>query len=141
MALRPPDESDLAAVGERYGLGLNAADVASFAPFAAGLLGSWTAVEELYARTAPAPRTDRPWRRPDEADNPLGAWYVTTEIQESDGRPAGRPHRRHQGQHHGRRRADDERLADPRGLRPNARRHRRHPPARRRRHDHRQGGV
>ena len=91
MALRVPDESDLAAVGERYGLALSDADVASFAPFATGLLGSWRAVEELYARTAPPPRTDRPWRRPDPADNPLGAWYVTTEIKESsDGPLAGR---------------------------------------------------
>ena len=78
MALPPPVESDLAAVGERYGLGLSAADVTSFAPFAAGLLGSWEAVEELYARTAPTPRTDRQWRRPPDSDNPLGAWYVTT---------------------------------------------------------------
>ncbi len=91
MAVRPPDETELAAVGERYGLGLNDADLASFAPFAAGLLGSWTAVEELYARTAPAPRTDRPWARPDEADNPLAAWYVRTDITESSAGPlAGR---------------------------------------------------
>ena len=91
MALPPPVESDLAAVGERYGLGLSAADVTSFAPFAAGLLGSWEAVEELYARTAPTPRTDRQWRRPPDSDNPLGAWYVTTAIQESiDGPLAGR---------------------------------------------------
>ena len=34
MALRPPDESDLASVAERYGLELSSDDVASFAPFA-----------------------------------------------------------------------------------------------------------
>jgi amidase len=91
MAIHPPDESALAAVGERYGLDLSAADVASFARFAEGLLGSWTAVEELYARTAAAPRRDRAWSRPADADNPLGAWYVTTEIRESaEGPLAGR---------------------------------------------------
>jgi amidase len=91
MAFRPPDDSELAAVGERYGLGLSDDDQASFGPFVAGLLGSWPAVEELYARTAPTPRTDRPWTRPDEADNPLGAWYVKTAIQEStEGPLAGR---------------------------------------------------
>jgi amidase len=91
MAIGPPDESALAAVGERYGLELSAADVASFVPFATGLLGSWTAVEELYARTVPAPRTDRVWSRPADADNLLGAWYVTTEIQEAaEGPLAGR---------------------------------------------------
>jgi amidase len=90
MALRLPVDSDLAAIAERYGLDLSTADVASFAPFATGLLGSWTAVEELYARTAPAPRSDRASSRPSAADNPLGAWYVTTEIQEtSDGPLAG----------------------------------------------------
>ncbi|MGH9133047.1 MAG: amidase, partial [Ilumatobacteraceae bacterium] len=61
MTIRPPDEADLAAVAERYGLGLSAADITSFAPFASGLLESWTAVEELYGRTAPAPPTDRSW--------------------------------------------------------------------------------
>ena len=91
MALRPPKESEVAAVAEQYGLGLSDADVASFAPFATGLLGSWTAVEELYARSAPPPRTDRSWVRPEAADNPLGAWYVTTEIRESEeGALAGR---------------------------------------------------
>jgi amidase len=85
MAIRPPVESDLAAVAERYGLELGSADMASFLPFASGLLSSWTAVEELYARTAPTPRTDRPWSRPTERDNPLGAWYVLTDIRETDG--------------------------------------------------------
>ena len=56
MAIRPPVESDLASIGDRYGLELSAADVASFLPFATGLLGSWPAVEELYAR---GPRRDR----------------------------------------------------------------------------------
>jgi amidase len=91
MTLRPPDEPTVAAVGRRYGLGLSDADVASFVPFATGLLDSWNAVEDLYARTAPTPPTDRSWTRPDDADNPLGAWYVTTDIQEAtDGPLAGR---------------------------------------------------
>jgi amidase len=91
MAFRPPDDSELAAVADRYGLELSDDDRASFGAFVTGLLSSWSAVEELYARTAPAPRSDRPWRRPEEADNPLGAWYVTTEIRESDEGPlAGR---------------------------------------------------
>ena len=63
MALRPPDESDLATVAERYGLDLSSADVASFAPFATGLLGSWTAVEELYAADR-AGSPHRPCRGP-----------------------------------------------------------------------------
>jgi amidase len=87
MTIRPPDEADLAAVAERYGLGLSAADITAFAPFATGLLGSWTAIEELYDRTAPTPPSGREWSRPDDADNPLGAWYVTTSIHETDDGP------------------------------------------------------
>ena len=112
MAFRPPDESDLAAVAERYGLDLSSDDVASFAPFATGLLGSWTAVEELYARTAPAPRTDRAVVAPDRRRQP--ARRVVRDDRDPGGRrrPAGRADGGDQGQHHGRRRADDERLGD-----------------------------
>jgi amidase len=83
MAIRPPDESDLRSVAEHYRLGLSDADIASFAPFVTGLLGSWDVVEELYAKTAPTP-PERAWRRPDDAENPLGAWYVKCEISESE---------------------------------------------------------
>jgi amidase len=83
MAIRPPGDKQLASVADRYGLALGDGERALFEPFVSGLLGSWTAVEELYARTAPASPTDRSWRVPEPADNPLGAWYVTTSIQET----------------------------------------------------------
>lgn len=88
MAVDPPDPTRLDAIADGYGLGLSDADLESFHPMVAGLLTSWDAVENLYARTAPqAP--DRAWTRPD--DNPLGAWYVRTEVQEAaDGPLAGR---------------------------------------------------
>ena len=90
MPVDPPGSAALDQVSQNYGLGLGPADVASFEPFVDGLLGSWDAVEQLYAENAPhAP--DRPWKRPAPADNPLGAWYVTTSITErSDGPLAGR---------------------------------------------------
>jgi amidase len=86
--VEPPDPARLAAIAEGYGLGLSRADVESFQPMVAGLLGSWDAVEQLYARTAPkAP--DRAWSWP--GDNPLGAWYACTEVREAtDGPLAGR---------------------------------------------------
>ncbi|MGH8933282.1 MAG: amidase [Egibacteraceae bacterium] len=91
MALRPPGENDLSMTAQQYRLGLSDGDVASFSPLVAGLLRSWDAVEELYARSAPKPRSDRAWSWPGEADNPLGAWYVRTEITESgEGPLAGR---------------------------------------------------
>ena len=81
MPVRPPDPDALHAVAARYGLGLDDADVASFTPMVHGLLASWDAVEELYAASAPA-MPDRSWTRPEPADNPYNAWYVTTSITE-----------------------------------------------------------
>lgn len=90
MAMDAPDEAQLMEVAERYGLDLDADDIASFAPLVSGALESWDAVEQLYARIAPeAP--ERPWSWPDDGDNPLGAWYVRTEIAGADDGPlAGR---------------------------------------------------
>ena len=90
MPISPPDPPTMLAVAESYGLGLAEAEVASFAPAVEGLLTSWDVVEELYDETAPtAPQ--RAWTRPDGADNPYNAWYVTTEISTgADGPLAGR---------------------------------------------------
>ncbi len=91
MPAPSPTNAELARIAGRYGLDLSDADIQAFAPFVTGLLGSWTALEELYDRTAPTAPTDRSWHRPDNADNPLGAWYVRTEITEADTGPlAGR---------------------------------------------------
>lgn len=91
MPVQPPDDSALGAVDAHYRLGLSAAERAGFAPFVTGLLSSWDAVEDLYARSAPKAREDRKWYRPDDAENPLGAWYVRTDITEGgDGPLAGR---------------------------------------------------
>ncbi len=91
MPVQPPDPAELARISEFYGLDLSADDLESFRPFVTGLLESWTAVEDLYARTAPEAPSDRAWHRPEEADNPLGAWYVRTDITETDSGPlAGR---------------------------------------------------
>ena len=89
--MQPPDPATLKRIAGQYGLELSDADLASFEPFVTGLLGSWSALEELYARTAPAAPRNRPWHRPNEADNPLGAWYVRTDITETGSGPlAGR---------------------------------------------------
>jgi amidase len=90
MPLEPPAPDALRAVARRYGLGLSDADIASFDPFVSGLLASWDTVEELYAASAPA-APERAWKRPDDADNPYGAWYVTTAVTEAgEGPLAGR---------------------------------------------------
>jgi amidase len=87
MPAQPPTTEELARIASGYGLDLSHADLESFAPFVSGLLGSWTAVEELYARTAPEAPADRRWYQPDDADNPLGAWYVRTAITEAETGP------------------------------------------------------
>jgi amidase len=79
MPVRPPDPADLQKVAAHYGLGLDEADLASFSPMVNGLLASWDAVEELYAASAPA-MPERSWTRPEPADNPYNAWYVTCEV-------------------------------------------------------------
>src|SRR5215470_8431390 len=91
MAVRPPGKDDLAAIARGYGMHLSDEDLGSFEPMVAGLLSSYDAVEELYAQTAPPPPVNRAWKQPDPAENPLGAWYVRTEIAERpDGPLAGR---------------------------------------------------
>src|SRR4051794_54540 len=79
MALPPPDDTQLARLNEHYGFGFTPEQLQEFAPFVRGVLDAWDAVEKLYSRTAPA-APEREWARPAEADNSLGAWYVTTSI-------------------------------------------------------------
>jgi amidase len=80
----------LAALSEHFGFGLSEAELADFVPAVAGTLGASVAVEVLYERTAPTP-PQRCWDSPAPEQNPLGAWYVTTSIMESeDGPLAGR---------------------------------------------------
>ena len=80
MAVTPPSDSELAAIAERYGLGLGPADIAGYRELIAGALTSYDEVERLYAARAPELPPARSWQHPAEADNELGAWYVTTSI-------------------------------------------------------------
>lgn len=91
MAVRPPGPDELRQIAARYGFVLSDADVDSYQTFAAGLLTSWDAVEERYKAIAPSPPAHRSSTRPTSAENPLGAWYVRTAINETDQGPlAGR---------------------------------------------------
>ncbi|MBW3603677.1 MAG: amidase [Actinobacteria bacterium] len=91
MAFQMPDQQQLAAIAQRYGLQLDNGDLTSFGPLVEGLLGSWDEVEQLYSKSAPAAPTDRGWQYPSDEDNPLGAWYVRTDIAGSSQGPlAGR---------------------------------------------------
>ncbi|MEU0795820.1 amidase [Amycolatopsis sp. NPDC005961] len=79
-----PSRSAIEGLAGELRLGIAPGDLDVYHAATTGLLGSWAVVDDLYdAEVAPtAPR--REWSEP--ADNPLGAWYVTTEL---TGRPDG----------------------------------------------------
>src|SRR5712692_5161763 len=90
MPIAPLSDDDVAQIASGYGLHLGDADIASFRALASGLLTSYDEVERLHEASQPEPPS-REWRRPPDAENPLGAWYVTAEIQtRQDGPLAGR---------------------------------------------------
>src|SRR6266571_1336966 len=91
MPIAPLSDDDVARIASAYGLNLTGQDAASFRALAATLLTSYDEVERRHEASLPE-RPSRAWRRPPEAESPLGAWYVTTEIGEHAGGPlAGRP--------------------------------------------------
>src|SRR5258705_10285003 len=90
MPIAPLSDDDVTRIAAAYGLAVTREDVTSFRTLASAPLTSYDEVERRYQAGLPEP-PDRPWQRPADADNPLGAWYVTTRIQTSgDGPLAGR---------------------------------------------------
>jgi amidase len=90
MTTTPPTADDLAAIAARYRFDLKREDVEAFRVLITGALASYDAVERLYEAHRPEPPS-RPFQWPAEADNELGAWYVTTDIAAADDGPlAGR---------------------------------------------------
>src|SRR5499427_109110 len=90
VTLTPPSNDDLAAIADRYGLGLGPQDIEDFQVLIGGALTSYEVVERRYSESLPEPPA-RAWQRPDAAANDLGAWYVTSEITEAAAGPlAGR---------------------------------------------------
>ena len=90
MAVTPPSNEEIAAIAERYGLGLGPRDLGEYRELIVGALISYDVIERLYAARVPEPPA-REWQRPAGADNELGAWHVTTDIKGAAGGPlAGR---------------------------------------------------
>ena len=91
MAVRPPDKDEVAALARSYGMSPGDVELETYTAIIGGAFRSYDVVEELYAQLAPSPSTDRAATRPEEADNPFGAWYVRTDIHGADEGPlAGR---------------------------------------------------
>ena len=90
MPIAPLSDDDVAGIAAAYNLHLTSQDITSFRSLAGAMLSSYDEVERRFAASLPA-RPSRSWRRPPPAENPLGAWYVTTQIQTRDDGPlAGR---------------------------------------------------
>lgn len=91
MTIAPPDREEVAEIAAGYGTPLDDADLDAFTNLVGAFLGSYDAVEQLYEELAPPPVPEREYRYPDPEENPLGAWYVQTEISgAADGPLAGR---------------------------------------------------
>ncbi|PXW25774.1 UNVERIFIED_CONTAM: amidase [Williamsia faeni] len=78
MSIPSPDSTRLADLDAHYNYGLSAAEIDEYVLAVTATLASSERVEELYNETAPT-APGRAWSEP--SDNPLGAWYVTTEIE------------------------------------------------------------
>ena len=90
MPIAPLSDDDVAEIAAAYHLHLTKPDITSFRSLADAMLTSYDEVERRFAASLPA-RPSRSWRRPPAAENPLGAWYVTTQIRTRDDGPlAGR---------------------------------------------------
>jgi amidase len=90
MPIAPLSDDDVTGIAAAYHLHLANQDITSFRSLADAMLTSYDEVERRFAASLPAPPS-RSWRRPAAADNPLGAWYVMTQIQTRDDGPlAGR---------------------------------------------------
>ena len=141
MAVPRPDRDDVAALARSYGLQHTDAETDTYALLVAGSFDAYEAVEQLYEAIRPEPPTDRPVTWPSEADNPLGAWYVRTEIRGADDGPlAGRTVAiKDNTAVAGVPMMNGSRTLE--GFVPDARRDGGHPAAGRRRDDRRQGGL
>ncbi|MFJ2757383.1 amidase [Nocardioides sp. NPDC087217] len=90
MPIDQPDAQGFEALATANRLAIDPTDLSTYLGAATGLLQSWNVVEELYTEIAPV-IPERTCSRPSEEENPLGAWYVTTEITGApDGPLAGR---------------------------------------------------
>ena len=81
MAIPVPEINELKAISERWQLGLEEGQLATFRALIEGALGSYDRVDDLYDAAKP----DSPERSsylPEAGDNELGAWYYRCEIQE-----------------------------------------------------------
>lgn len=73
-----PTREVVGRLAEELRLGIPERELDFYHAAASGLLSSWAVVDDLYEREARPQASERAWAEP--TDNPLGAWYVTTEL-------------------------------------------------------------
>ena len=88
MTVDRPNSDDIGSAAEYFGLHLDAADRAEFVDLVDGALTSYDIVDDLYAEVAPT-TPSRSHLIPTAEANPLGAWYVTTDISSAEGARGG----------------------------------------------------
>jgi amidase len=79
MSVPRPGREQIAAIARGYGMTPSEEMLGAYEPLVDGFLGSYDAVEALYAELAPV-APERVWRWPEPGENRLGAWYVRTDI-------------------------------------------------------------
>ncbi|MEP9417081.1 amidase [Gordonia sp. VNQ95] len=94
MTVQRPTPDDIGRAAEHFGLTLNDEGRTEFAGLVDGALGSYDAVDDLYATNAAPTAPTREYELAETGEsNPLGAWYARTSISAdspSDTRLAGR---------------------------------------------------
>ncbi|MFY2860190.1 amidase [Mycobacterium sp. THU-M104] len=80
MTVSRPSAGDLDAAAHHFGFHLDAAARRDYLAAVQHTLTSYDVVDALYDELAPLQTPERAHRFPTPEENPLGAWYVTTEI-------------------------------------------------------------
>ena len=87
MAVKLPNDAQLADVAERLGMSLSEADIASFKGLMAGYVAAYNKVDRMIDPLPEVKYPRTPGVQPPLADNPLNAWYVKSTVQ---GAPEGK---------------------------------------------------
>ncbi|BAX94457.1 amidase [Mycobacterium shigaense] len=91
MPVSRPSAADIGAAAWHFGFHLDPDERSGYLASVEHTLRSYDVVDELYDRLARPEVPERAYRFPEPADNPLGAWYVTTAISSgSEGPLSGR---------------------------------------------------
>ncbi|MBS4727518.1 amidase [Mycobacterium sp. SM1] len=80
MAISKPSRADIDSAARHFGFHLDADAQRDYLGAVEAMLASYDALDALYDEVARPRVPERAYRFPPPAANPLGAWYVTTEI-------------------------------------------------------------